>query len=148
MIIFIIIWSLVPSLLPFWMQLILPSFVRWLGILVDVIVILTMVWVGIHLGKQVSGTLEIKKGHELVTSGPYKYIRHPMYLVYLVFNLGLLIVCLNLIAIVIIIIGILVLIPRMRSEEQMMIEQFGEPYREYMKRTGRLFPKIKREEKK
>jgi protein-S-isoprenylcysteine O-methyltransferase Ste14 len=142
-IVFIFIWSLVPFLLPFWTQFLVPSWIRWVGLLINILMIVAMIWVGIHLGKQVSGTLEIKIKHQLIMSGPYKYIRHPMYLVYLFFNFGMMLVCANLIIIIIIIIGILVLIPRMRVEEEMMFEQFGDEYRKYMQRTGRLFPPLR-----
>lgn len=147
MIVFILIWSLVPFLLPLLTQLIVPSLVRWIGVIICILMIFMITWVGIHLGRQVSGTLEIKESHTLVSSGPYKYIRHPMYLVYFIFNLGLFLVCGNLIALVIILMGLIVVASRMRVEEQMMIEQFGNEYREYMHRTGRFFPPVRRKRK-
>jgi len=144
MILFILIWGLVPFVLPPLGQLSFPLWVRGLGVIICILMILAITWVGIHLGRQVSGALEIKEGHTLVVSGPYKYIRHPMYLVYFVFNLGLFLMCGNLIPLIIILLGLIVVASRMRVEEQMMIEQFGDKYLEYMHQTGRFFPSVRR----
>jgi protein-S-isoprenylcysteine O-methyltransferase Ste14 len=144
MIVFIVIWSLLPFLLPMWTQLTIHSWIRWAGLVICIILTLALIWVGQHLGRQVSGTLEIKDEHSVVTSGPYKYIRHPMYLVYLVFNLGLLLISVNMVLLVIIILGMVLMIVRIPIEEMMLVEQFGEAYRDYMQRTGRLFPKLRK----
>lgn len=100
-------------------------------------------WTHSTLGKNWSTTIEVKKDHELIVGGPYKYIRHPMYAsVYLIY-VGFLILTANWL------VGALLLAPftllyvsRVRSEEQMMLEKFGEKYQEYMKKSGRLFPKF------
>ena len=147
MIVFIILWSLLPFLLPFWTQFIVPSVFRWIGLGICALLIVALIWVGHHLGRQVSGALEIKDSHVLVTSGPYNYIRHPMYLAYLIFNLGLLLISVNLILLIIIVLGMVVLVARLPVEEKMMVDQFGDAYRKYMQRTGALLPKLRRSKK-
>jgi len=144
MILFIVLWSLLPFLLPIWTQFIVPNGIRWTGVGICIVMTFALLWVGHHLDRQVSGTLEIKAGHSLVTSGLYKYIRHPMYLVYFIFNLGLLLISVNLVLLIIIVLGMVVMIVRLPTEEKMLIDQFGEEYRKYMRHTGRLLPKLRR----
>lgn len=100
-------------------------------------------WTHSILGKNWSLLLELKKDHELIMSGPYKYVRHPMYASIYIIHIGFLILTANWL------VGILLLAPftllyivRVRSEEQMMLEKFGKKYQDYMKKSGRLFPKL------
>ena len=100
-------------------------------------------WTHNILGKNWSLMLEIRKNHELIMSGPYKYIRHPMYASVYLIHIGFLILTANWL------VGVLLLAPftllyivRVRPEEQMMIERFGKKYQDYMTKSGRLFPKL------
>ena len=83
------------------------------------------------------------RGNKLCTSGAFRYVRHPLYAAFLsVFNFGLAI-WLNSYVFVL---WALLLHPvwhyLVRDEEQMMIDTFGETYREYQKKTGRFFPRL------
>jgi protein-S-isoprenylcysteine O-methyltransferase Ste14 len=97
------------------------------------------------LGQNWSPTLELRKGHELVQHGVYRRVRHPMYAAIFLFSLAQGLLLENWLA------GWSALAPfallyllRTPREERMMLEHFGQPYRDYMNRTGRLFPRFKR----
>ena len=85
--------------------------------------------------------LEIKENHKLITNGVYKYIRHPMYTQcwIMVFFQGLILSNIFVEIFGIICWGILYF-KRISNEEKMMIDEFGNEYKEYMNKTGRLFP--------
>ncbi len=96
------------------------------------------------LGKHFSGYAEVKDNHELVKEGIYKYIRHPAYLGILIYYLGLPLV-LN--AYYSEIIGFVIMVFaiywRIKKEERLLIEKFGDEYKTYMNQTGLLWPKIR-----
>jgi protein-S-isoprenylcysteine O-methyltransferase Ste14 len=95
------------------------------------------------LGQNWSATLEVRKDHELVTQGIYRSIRHPMYASILLWGLAQALLLPNWLA------GWSAFVPftvlyiiRTPREERMMCEFFGDQYRNYMRRTGRLLPRI------
>jgi protein-S-isoprenylcysteine O-methyltransferase Ste14 len=95
------------------------------------------------LGSNWSPTLEIRKGHELIRTGPYKRVRHPMYLQIGLWTIAQFMMVSNQLAGSSgLICWMLLCIVRIPMEEKMMLETFGEDYKEYMKDTGRLFPKL------
>jgi protein-S-isoprenylcysteine O-methyltransferase Ste14 len=122
----------------------LPAWLRWLGAGALLAATGLLWWTHRVLGRNWSGVLEIHKGHALVTEGPYRLVRHPMYLAFFVFGVGLLLLpanwligAANLAAIT------WMYVIRAPSEEQMMIEHFGDAYRQYMQSTGRLLPRLR-----
>jgi protein-S-isoprenylcysteine O-methyltransferase Ste14 len=127
-----------------WSYFFLEEWTRLLGIVFGLVSILYLLWVLRTLGEMWSYALEIQEEHKLITSGPYARIRHPMYTAHVVFDTGMVLVSLNWVFLVLLVIGIPYVYNRMFTEEKMMVEQFGEEYERYMKRTGRLFPKLKR----
>lgn len=144
LILFIILYTFTPFLVS-WAQFSLLSWVRWIGVGLSILAIPFLIWVGRTLGRYVSGDLELRDDHTLVTTGPYSRIRHPMYTVYFTFNVAMLLVTANWLLMLLIIIGLLVLYGRVIAEEKMLLDKFGDEYREYMRRTGRLLPRLRRE---
>jgi protein-S-isoprenylcysteine O-methyltransferase Ste14 len=83
------------------------------------------------------------KAQSLVTSGPYRFIRHPIYTAFLFILGSTLFISANwLIGTAWIGMTVLEVASRVGFEEQLMLEYFGDQYRDYMKRTGRLLPKL------
>lgn len=93
------------------------------------------------LGANWSLTLEIRQKHILVTKGVYRFVRHPMYLALLLYAAGQALVLPNWVAGPSYLIALTLLFAfRMRPEEQMMLDAFGDDYEAYMARTKRLVP--------
>ena len=139
MLIALIIYAFYVTLFP-WMQLPLPAIVRWIGILMGIVCLPLIAWVQSALGVAFSKTLTIQEGQELVTTGPYSRIRHPMYLVHTFWFFSWFLISTNLLFAICWIFWSVYVFVRIPQEEQMLLEQFGTGYEEYMKNTGRLLP--------
>ncbi len=126
-----------------WSALALPRWLRWLGAGLGFAMIPLLYWLFRSLGKNVSETVLTKESHELVTHGPYCWIRHPLYTVASIgiFALGLL--AANWFMLLMILLIMLMLPALVAKEETQLIEKFGNAYREYMQRTGRFLPRFK-----
>jgi protein-S-isoprenylcysteine O-methyltransferase Ste14 len=85
--------------------------------------------------------LQLHKEHSLVTIGPYKRIRHPLYAAMFTWAISLALVTANWIFVAVTVATIAGTMARVPKEEQMMLDAFGEEYKEYMRRTGRYFPR-------
>jgi protein-S-isoprenylcysteine O-methyltransferase Ste14 len=121
-------------------QMPFPSWLRWTGVGLGFLSLPFLAWVHYVLNKEWSVTLKLQTDHKLVTSGPYRRIRHPMYTVHLAYFLSWVLVSANFLFLIYYVLAILLITLRIPKEEQMMLEKFGEEYRAYMKRTGRLLP--------
>jgi protein-S-isoprenylcysteine O-methyltransferase Ste14 len=120
-----------------------PDFLRVLGIVIFVLGFILLIWVHKTLGEHWSMMLKMGKKHLLVTDGPYTRIRHPMYTYFYIMVIATAIVSANLfVGVFGVAAWTLLYLIRVGDEEQMLLEQFGEDYEEYMRRTGRLLPKI------
>jgi protein-S-isoprenylcysteine O-methyltransferase Ste14 len=130
-----------PSLLR-WSAFEAGEVVRWIGILLSCFGMAGEIWAAFSLGASYSPALRIADEQVVVTAGPYRWIRHPLYAFWLPVMLGWGLAACNWFIVVSgsVLIFVLVVI-RVPQEETMMLKGFGESYREYMTRTGRFLPR-------
>jgi protein-S-isoprenylcysteine O-methyltransferase Ste14 len=114
----------------------------WIGVALLAAGLAFTVWARVHLGRNWSGIVTLKEGHELIRSGPYRWVRHPIYTGLLTAFVG------NAIAynaagsfIGVALCGVS-LVRKLRIEERFMRERFGEEYSRYAASTAALVPLV------
>jgi len=112
----------------------------WVGAGFVVAGLFLAVWAREHLGRNWSGSVTIKQGHELITSGPYAVVRHPIYTGILAGLLGSAIAIGQVRGFIAVAIFFLGYWFKLRIEEQWMRSEFGETYTAYARRTAALVP--------
>lgn len=122
----------------------LPAFVPWLGA-ATMAISLWLFWRShADLGQNWSVSVEVRENHELVTSGVYRAVRHPMYASIWLWGFAQAMLLGNWLAgwsVLPVFAAMYVL--RTPREEELMRETFGDEYRNYMRKTGRLFPRMR-----
>jgi protein-S-isoprenylcysteine O-methyltransferase Ste14 len=125
-----------------WSKIGLPEWARWLGVAIGILCVLGIYWLFSSIGIGITPTSATRKQHTLVTSGPYHWVRHPLYPVgsslFVAFGMmadNWFIATLGLLTFILMAI-------RTPKEEANLVEKFGDEYRDYMKRTGRFLPKL------
>ncbi|GMQ82896.1 MAG: protein-S-isoprenylcysteine O-methyltransferase [Rhodothermia bacterium] len=126
-----------------WSEIVLPEWMRWAGIGIGIIVIPLVYLVFSTIGSNISETVLTKESHQLVTTGIYSRVRHPLYMVT---SLGLVsfslltanwfIAAMSVISITLI---LAVVVPK---EEEQLVQHFGDDYRNYQKRSGKMWPRF------
>lgn len=122
---------------PLWQQGLWPF---WVGAVITVSGLLFAVWAREHLGRNWSRSVTIKQDHELITTGPYAVLRHPIYTGILAGFLGLAIAISEVRGFVAVALVFLVFGVKLSMEEKWMHSQFGETYAAYVHRTAALVP--------
>jgi protein-S-isoprenylcysteine O-methyltransferase Ste14 len=112
----------------------------WLGAAVTIAGLLFAVWAREHLGRNWSRSVTIKQGHELITTGPYAVVRHPIYTGALTGFLGMAIAVSQVRGFIALVLMFLALWMKLRMEEQWLRSQFGEAYSIYAHQTAALLP--------
>ncbi len=135
-----IVWMVDPKLMA-WASVPLPLWVRWSGFILIAFWGVLFVWTFQTLGTNLTDTVVTREEHTLVTTGPYRFVRHPFYLAFCLAVVGGSIVTANLFLLLTGMIPFGFLVARTRIEEEKLIERFGDEYRDYIARTGRFWPR-------
>lgn len=114
--------------------------VRWLGVALFIVGGALRIWPVFVLGRRFSGLVAIQPGHTLVTTGIYGVIRHPSYLGMMVNALGWSLAFRSGVGVLLTALLIPPIIARIRSEERLLLSQFGANYEAYRARNSRLIP--------
>ena len=125
-----------------WSSLPLPIWLRWLGVCVIVLALPLLYWLFRSIGNNITDTVATRKGHQLVTHGPYRWVRHPLYSVGTVLFFSFGVVAANWFIISMSVLGLILLLIRLPREEAELVKTFGDAYRQYTQQTGRLLPKF------
>jgi protein-S-isoprenylcysteine O-methyltransferase Ste14 len=116
--------------------------VRWIGVVLFVLGGVLRLWPVFALGNRFSGLVAIQKGHTLLTTGIYRYIRNPSYLGMLVGVLGWALTFRSTLGVFIAALFLIPLISRINAEENLLSAQFGSEYENYRARSWRLIPGV------
>ena len=117
-----------------------PEACYWSGAALTLLGLLFTVWARVHLGGNWSGIITVKESHELVTSGPYGIVRHPIYTGLLLAFLGSGLARPEWRSVAAVLIACGALWRKLRIEERFMREQFGPAYEAYSARVRALVP--------
>jgi protein-S-isoprenylcysteine O-methyltransferase Ste14 len=127
-----------------WSRLALPDWLRWAGAIIGFFLAPLLFWTFHSLGKNLTDTVVTRREHTLVTHGPYRWVRHPFYVVGLLGALSLFLLTANWLLALFGLGAVTLLAIRSRVEEAKLVERFGDEYRAYARRTGRFFPLLGR----
>ena len=101
-------------------------------------------WTFHSLGKNLTDTVVTRREHTLVTHGPYRWVRHPFYIVVFLWGLSMSLLTANWLLALLGGAAVMMLVARTRVEEDKLAERFGDEYHAYARRTGRFLPLVRR----
>jgi protein-S-isoprenylcysteine O-methyltransferase Ste14 len=127
-----------------WAAMPLPAPVRWSGVAMTALTAVLLLWTLRSLGPNLTDTVVTRRAHTLVTQGPYQWVRHPFYVCMALFTTATAVMTANWFVLASGVTGFAILAARSRTEEDKLLERFGEPYRAYRAATGRFVPGIGR----
>ena len=100
----------------------LPAPARWAGFVIGLLGVATAAWAQVTIGQQWSAQLQLAEGHQLVTSGPYAHIRHPIYAALIAISIGFALITANCLFLAFGMLSVAMSIHRIPREETMMRE--------------------------
>ncbi len=127
-----------------WASVRLPIEVRWGGVGLGVIAGALLIVVLRTLGTNLTDTVVTRAKHTLITNGPYRWVRHPFYVAFALAVAANAVVAANWFLALTGVVTVILIVARTRIEEKKLLERFGDAYSNYMQRTGRFIPRLKR----
>jgi protein-S-isoprenylcysteine O-methyltransferase Ste14 len=127
-----------------WADVSMALWLRAAGAVLAFLALLLFLWVHLSLGHNFSVKLRIGDRQTMVTSGPYRRMRHPMYTAFYLLHLSAFFLTSNAFIGLTWTAGLTLIIAlRVRREEAMMVGHFGDEYAAYMNKTGRFLPPLR-----
>ncbi|MBI4166919.1 MAG: isoprenylcysteine carboxylmethyltransferase family protein [Acidobacteria bacterium] len=126
-----------------WSSVPLPVWLRWGGVAMGGFAGGLLIWTLQSLGKNLTDTVVTRKEHNLVTRGPYRWVRHPFYDALILIVLANSLATANWFIFLCGTLTFVLIVLRTRKEEENLLFRFGDTYREYRERTGAFLPRIK-----
>lgn len=130
----VLVWAAVP----------LPDAWRWLGLVLGLAMDALFWWIHQALGQNWAVGVQVKENHQLITSGPYRWVRHPMYTALFGFAIAFFLLTANLLLGAVWLAMTFASAWRVGQEESILKETFGTAYQRYAAQTGRFLPKMGR----
>jgi protein-S-isoprenylcysteine O-methyltransferase Ste14 len=127
-----------------WASFHLPNWARWSGVGLSVGAGGLLIWTFRSLGHNLTDTVVTRRNATLVTHGPYQRVRHPFYLAFAMAVIANTLITVNLFLAITGTAAFLAIVARTSIEESKLIDRFGRDYVDYMQRTGRFLPRIRR----
>lgn len=115
---------------------------RWVGLLLSIPGMGLIFWSGMALGRLYSPEVTLQKDHHLITDGPYQTIRHPRYLGGIIQGIGLSLLFRSWIGLLLTLAFIILILFRIKDEELLMSNGFGDEWQQYCTKSWRLLPFI------
>ena len=125
-----------------WSSVPLPVSLRWTGVGVGLAAGSLLLWTFRTLGTNITDTVVTRRLHTLVTTGPYRLVRHPFYVASALAFLANALTTANWFVALMGGLATILHVVRVRTEEEHLVRRFGDDYRQYMKETGRFFPRL------
>jgi protein-S-isoprenylcysteine O-methyltransferase Ste14 len=116
--------------------------VHWTGVLLTAAGVAIAVWARFHLGANWSGVVTLKEGHELIRTGPYTHVRHPIYTGILLALLGTAVAMGEVRGLIAVAITTLSFYLKARREEAFLAQEFGPRFAEHQLHTGMFLPRL------
>jgi protein-S-isoprenylcysteine O-methyltransferase Ste14 len=130
-----------------WAGLPFSDWLRWLGAGFGVLGCALMYWTLTNLGRNLTDTVVTRADATLVTTGPYRWVRHPFYVALALLTPAATLLAANWFIGLSGLVVLAMLVARTPKEEQKLIEKFGDEYRAYMATTGRFLPRMRSKRK-